>query len=98
MRQRVHNFTDALHNNYLRYYVYKEISLNECPSQYRPHMAVLHEQYLSNLKDNRLYISKKYVIDYVNALPPPKLMFSLNYHLRKQNIGFMQQMHVTSGV
>ena len=97
MRQRVHNFTEALHNNYLRYYVYKEMSLNECPYQYRSHIGVLHKQYLYNLRENRQHVSKKYVVDYVNALPPPKLMFSLNYHLRKQNIGFMEQMYVTSG-
>ena len=96
MRQRVHNFTEALHNNYLRYYVYKEMSLNECPYQYRSHIGVLHNQYLYNLRENRQHVSRKYVIDYVNALPPAKLMFSLNYHLRKQNVGFMEQMHVTS--
>ena len=54
MRQRVHNFTEALHNNYLRYYVYKEMSLNECPYQYRSHIGVLHKQYLYNLRASRL--------------------------------------------
>ena len=46
-------------------------------------MFKLHELYLYELKLENKYINKFEVINYVNNLPPPRLMYSVNYNMRK---------------
>ena len=48
-------------------------------------ICMLYIKYLDNLRLYKLNISKKVVIDYVNTLPPQRLMYSVNYKL-KQNV------------
>lgn len=84
-RSIVHNFTKDLHQNYLNCYVFKQKPLKEFPYHFRTHMYSLHELYTSVLCNNDDYrerrVSLRTVVNYVNHLPPAKLMYSLNYPL-----------------
>ena len=80
-KTQVHNFTDNLYKNYIKCYIKKEKPLTEFPYQFRNHMFNLHQHYLL-IKAEKGYINKITVINYVNNLESPRLMYSLNYHLR----------------
>lgn len=84
-RNMIHNFSRGLHQNYLNCYVFKQAPLREFPYQYRTHMYNLHELYTSSLCHSEDYrqrrVTIKTVVNYVNHLPPAKLMFSINYPL-----------------
>ena len=85
-RDKVHMFTNTLHQNYLACYVRKERPLMEFGSQFRTHMFNLHQQFINDLRPNNLFITNTIVQKYVNNLHPSLLMHSLNYNLRKQNV------------
>jgi hypothetical protein len=80
-KNQVHIFTDTLYTNYISCYIKKYKKLIEFPKQFRIHMYYLHQYYLS-IRENRGYINKNVVIQYINSLEPARLMYSLNYHLR----------------
>lgn len=82
-REQVHLFTATLYENYVVCYIKKEKPLKEFSPQYRKHMFYLHQKYLNELKEAKLHIHFKHVIDYVNALENISLMYSLNYNLRQ---------------
>ena len=46
-------------------------------------MYKIHEIYLNDLKLEGKFVNKGVVIEYVNTLPPPRLMYSVN-HVKKQ--------------
>jgi hypothetical protein len=79
-RDQVHLFTNTLFENYISCYIKKEKPLKEFSPQYRRHMFILHEDYKNKLKEQKLFVTKKIVIDYVNNLQPQLLMHSLNYN------------------
>ena len=54
----------------------------EFSPKFRTHMYNLHQHYLS-IKEDKGYIHKYSVIEYVNKLEPSLLMYSLNYDLRE---------------
>ena len=83
-RDQIHDFTKQLHNNYIKCYVNKVKPLLEYPYQYRSHMFELHQLYINNLRSDKNAVTRSVVIDYINKMPPAKLMFSINYHLRKK--------------
>lgn len=83
-RNQIHDFTKQLHNNYIKCYVNKVKPLLEYPYQYRSHMFELHQYYINNLRPNKQAVMHSVVIEYINKMPPAKLMFSINYHLRKK--------------
>ena len=83
-RDQVHLFTNTLFNNYIACYIKKEKPLREFPEQYRTHMFKLHEQYITTLKPNNLFVTNTLAIKYVNELPPSLLMYCLNYNMRKR--------------
>lgn len=85
-RNQVHGFTSQLHTNYIMCYVKKTKPLIEYPEQFRTHMFKLHKIYLDSLKNAKEIVTKKVVVDYVNELHPSKLMFSMNFHMRKRQI------------
>ena len=85
-RDKVHMFTNMLHQNYLACYVRKERPLNEFGPQFRTHMFKIHEQYINDLRPQNQFVNNTVVQKYVNNLPPSLLMHSLNFHLRKQNV------------
>ena len=79
-RDQLHLFTNTLFENYISCYIKKEKPLKEFSPQYRKHMFHLHEKYKNELKEQKLFVTKKIVIDYVNNLRPQLLMHSLNYN------------------
>lgn len=79
----LYNFTETLYSNYINCYIKKEKYLNDYPFQYKNHMYFIHQEYLKNKNsNNNFFITKKFVINYIKNLESPRLMFSLNYHLR----------------
>ena len=84
-KDQVQFFTKQLYENYIKCFIKKENTLKNYPFQYRSHMYELHNAYITRLRPKKKYISKEYVINYINNLHPAKLMYSLNYHLRKIN-------------
>ena len=85
-RDKVHMFTNALHQNYLACYVRKEQPLNMFGPQYKTHMFNIHQLFINDLRPKSLFVTNTVVQKYVNGLHPSLLMHSLNYHLRKQNV------------
>ena len=83
-RDHVHMFTNTLHKNYISCYVKKEKPLKEYPQQYRTHMFKVHEIFLNDLRDKKLFVTNTVVIKYVNQLHPSLLMYSLNHNMRKK--------------
>ena len=83
-RNQVHNFTKQLHNNYIDCYINKKQPLRDFPYEYRNHMFELHQNYINNLRNQKQIVVKSVVVEYINTLPPAKLMFSINYHLRQK--------------
>jgi len=79
-REQLHLFTNTLFENYISCYIKKEKPLKEFSLQYRTHMFILHDYYKNVLKRQKLHLTKKIVIDYVNNLQPQLLMHSLNYN------------------
>jgi hypothetical protein len=85
-REQIHAFTNQLHTNYIMCYVKKTKPLIQYPSHFRTHMFNLHKLYLDHLREMKDKVTKSRVIEYINDLHPSKLMFSLNYPMRKQEV------------
>ena len=83
-REQIHDFTEQLHKNYIMCYINKAKPLREYPFQFRSHMIALHKVYLDVLREQKEFVNKMLVMQYVNSLHPAKLMFSLNYYMRQQ--------------
>jgi hypothetical protein len=83
-RDQIHLFTNTLFTNYISCYIKKERPLKEFPYQYRTHMFALHQVYLNDLREKKLFITNTTVINYVNGLHPSLLMYCLNHHMRKR--------------
>ena len=86
----IHNFTSSLLNNYISCYVKKEKQLLEFPQQYRTHMFNMHQTYIKDLMEKKLYINKAFVINYINNLDPSLLMYSLNFNYRKRALDIIK--------
>jgi hypothetical protein len=89
-RDQVHLFTNTLYQNYISCYIKKEKPLIEFPQPYRNHMFAIHQDYINNLKEKNLYVNNSVVIKYVNDLHPSKLMFFLNFNMRKRKVDFIK--------
>lgn len=87
-RDQMHLFTKTLLSNYISCYIKKEKPFIDYPPQYRNHMFKLHQLFLNELREQKLFINSTFVIKYVNSLHPSQQMFSLNYPMRKRNIDF----------
>jgi len=85
-REQIHFFTNNLHQNYIDCYVKHNNPLSSYSPQYKTHIFKLHQIYLNELMEKKLYVSISVVINYVNKLHPSLLMYSLNYNLRKHII------------
>ena len=79
-RNQVHNFTKNLHSYYIKCFINKEISLKDCPFEFRTHLYTLHKKYIDN-REKKFIVTKPVVIEYINTLHPAQLMHSLNYNL-----------------
>jgi hypothetical protein len=85
-RDDLHLFTNTLFSNYLSCYVKKEKPLLEFSEQFRTHMFNIHQKYINDLKEKKLFVTNTVVINYVNQLHSSLLMYCLNYQMRKRNI------------
>ena len=88
-RDHVHLFTNTLVSNYISCYIKKDKPLIEYSEQYRTHMFNLHQKYINELREKKMFITSTIVCNYVNNLHPSLLMFSLNFQMRKRNIDFI---------
>ncbi len=82
-RNELHKWTNQLYQNYIICFIKKQKPLAEFPYNFKTHMYKIHEIYLFDLKYDQKYVNKSVVVDYVNNLPPAKLMYSVN-HIKKQ--------------
>lgn len=82
-RNDLHNYTRNLYNCYKSCYIKKNKPVKEFPYQYKTHMYYLHQLYLENYKDNDEYINLQKVIEYVNNLETPRLLYIVNYTSNK---------------
>jgi hypothetical protein len=85
-RDQVHLFTDTLYTNYRSCYVKKEKPLIEFSDQYRTHMYNLHQKYMTEFREQKLFITSGMVQKYVNEMAPSLLMYCLNFNMRKRLI------------
>ena len=85
-RDQVHLFTNTLYANYVSCYIKKEKHLIEFSEQYRTHMFNIHQLYMNELREKKLFVNNTFVQKYVNELHPSLLMYCLNYQMRKRNI------------
>lgn len=85
-RDQVHLFTDTLYSNYVSCYIKKEKPLIEFSNQYRTHMFNIHQLYMNELREKKLFINNTLVQKYVNELHPSLLMYCLNFQMRKRNV------------
>ena len=85
-RDQIHLFTNTLYSNYVSCYIKKEKPLIEFTEQYRTHMFNIHQLYMNELREKKLFITNSIVQKYVNELHPSLLMYSLNFQMRKRNV------------
>jgi hypothetical protein len=85
-REQVHMFTKTLHKNYISCYIKKEKPLIQFSDQYRTHMFKIHEIFLNDLREKKLFVTDRIVMKYVNELQPSLLMYCLNFHMRKRRV------------
>ncbi len=90
-RDQVHLFTDTLYANYLSCYIKKEKPLIQFSEQYRTHMYNIHQHYMNELREKKMFINNTFVQKYVNELHPSLLMYCLNYHMRKRHIDILNK-------
>ena len=83
-RDQLHCFTDTLYSNYVACYIKKERPLMEYPDQYRTHMFNIHQHYMNELRERKLYINNFFVQKYVNEQHPSLLMYHLNLPIKKR--------------
>jgi len=85
-RDQVHLFTNTLYSNYVSCYIKKQKPLIEFSEQYRTHMFNIHQLYMNELREKKLFVNTTFVQKYVNELHPSLLMYSLNFQMRKRNV------------
>jgi hypothetical protein len=85
-RDQVHLFTNTLYTNYVSCYIKKEKPLLEFSEQFRTHMFNIHQIYMNELREQKLFITNTFVQKYVNDLHPSLLMYCLNFQMRKRNV------------
>jgi hypothetical protein len=81
-KKQIHDFTEKLHTHYISCYIKKSKPLLEYEEKFRTHMFNIHQIYKKKPEGQGKIITKTDVITYVNTLPEPLLMSSLNSALR----------------
>jgi hypothetical protein len=89
-REKLHDFTKTLYQNYITCYIKKEKLLKDFQDHFRSHMLHIHKLYIDELKPKNDYVNNSVVIQYVNNLHPSMQMYSLNACLRKRDIDFIK--------
>ena len=90
-RSVLHNWTNTLYQNYVDCFIKKLKPLREFPYNFKTHMYKLHELYLNKYMPEKKYITRNVVIEYVNTLPPPRLMYSVNHILKEYDIDLKKE-------
>jgi hypothetical protein len=80
-QKKIHEFTNNLYKNYISCYIKKENPLNQFENEYRTNMYNIHQKYINELKEKKLFVTKQDVIEYVNCLHPSILMDNLQRSL-----------------
>jgi len=83
-RTELTKWTNELFLCYKQIYIQKTADYKTIPYVFRPHVSALHKIYCFDLRPIKKYINKQIVIQYVNNLPPQRLMYSINYPLRQK--------------
>ena len=83
-RDDLHCFTKTLYLNYVSCYIKKEKKLEEFLPQFKTHMYNIHQKYINDLREKKLFVTHSFVISFVNELHPSLLMYSMNFHMRKR--------------
>ena len=83
-RSELTRWTKELYTFYKNVHIKKEADYKTIPYTFRPHVAALHKIYCFDLRPEKKYVDKQTVIQYVNNLPPQRLMYSINYPLRQK--------------
>jgi hypothetical protein len=89
-RDQIHLFTNTLFANYVSCYIKKEKPLLEFSEQYRTHMFNIHQKYMNELREKKLFVTNTVVINYVNELPSSLLMYCLNFQMRKRTVDYLK--------
>jgi hypothetical protein len=85
-RDQVHLFTNTLFSNYVSCYIKKEKPLMEFSEQFRTHMFRIHQIYMNELREKKLFVTNTFVQKYVNELHSSLLMYCLNFQMRKRHV------------
>ena len=85
MREDLHSWTRALRKNYMDCFARKVGRINDYPFAFRPHMRALHQIYHDTLRAEKKHVTNAVVKDYVNDLPPARLMFAINYEVNQRH-------------
>ena len=73
----LHLFTENLFQLYLSCFIKKNKKVTNVKCLLQGHLKCLHKIYMTQLKPIHKYVKKSTVVDYVNALNPSVLMYSL---------------------
>ena len=82
-RNKLHLFTKELFSNYISCFIKKERKLSMYSGRYKHHMYNIHQLYLTELKNEKKYVTFQVVKEYVNTLAPALLLHSLNYDMAR---------------
>ena len=85
MREDLHSWTTSLRGNYMACFARKEGRVHDYPFTFRPHMRALHQIYRNTLRAEKKHVTHAIVRDYVNDLPPARLMFAINYEVNQRH-------------
>ena len=86
LRKNLHNITVQLWNNYMSCFVEKGMKLKEFGPQFKQHMLALHNKYINELRLENKCVNRKEVINYINELDLPRLMYLVNYPIKQKNL------------
>ena len=90
-RSILHSWTNTLYQNYVDCFIKKLKPLREFPYNFKTHMYKLHELYLNKYMPEKKYITRNAVIEYVNTLPPPRLMYSVNHIFKEHEVDLKKE-------
>jgi hypothetical protein len=78
LKERIHDVTRELLDNYLARWQAKTKSWADIPKQYHKHIAAINNIYHTELKPKRWVVRMPTVITYINELPAAQLLFLVN--------------------
>lgn len=78
----IRSATKHLYNLYVSIYKAKQFTIGDVEAQWHTHLAALCRLYLGTLKPAKKSVLLGNVVEYMNALPVPRLLFLMNYWRR----------------